>query len=286
MPSLNQAEFIGQAIDSILSQSYQKVEIIVADGGSKDKTLDILQQKQQQDSRVIYFSEKDSGPANAINKALAKARGSIIGWLNSDDLYTQGAIMRAVTVLQQADSPVMVYGQGEHIDGFGEKLEAYPTLPPDVPLHSFSQGCFICQPTVFFKRTVYLLLGGLDETLKASFDFDYWFRVFTHFPERIGFIDEVQAQSRLHEACITQKMRRTVALEGMRVIAKYLGSAPEHWLLTYRDELLSQPAHLWEGESLRKHIEGTIDEGIAYMTEDALARLKDNIANDSRLDIA
>ena len=286
MPSLNQAAFIEQAIDSILNQAYQKIEIIVADGGSKDETLSILRKKQQQDVRLFYFSEKDFGPAHAINKALAKTRGSVIGWLNSDDLYTQGSIMRAVNVLQQENSPVMVYGEGEHIDNVGKKLERYPTLRPDEPLKSFSLGCFICQPTVFFKRTVYFLLGGLDESLKTSFDFDYWFRVFTHFPERIGFINDVQAQSRLHDQCITQNMRRTVALEGMQVIAKYLGSAPEHWLLTYRDELLNQSSHSWQGESLRQHIETTINEGTDYMTDDALVRLKDEIMNDTRLDIA
>jgi glycosyltransferase involved in cell wall biosynthesis len=283
MPSLNQAKFIEQAIDSILNQSYKNVEIIIADGGSKDETLSILQKKQQQDARIRYFSEQDTGPANAINKALAKIRGSLIGWLNSDDLYTQGAIIRAVNALQQESSPVMVYGQGEHIDARGKILESYPTLTPDDPLKTFSLGCFICQPTVFFKQTVFLLLGGLDETFKASFDFDYWFRVFSSFPDRIYFIDEVQAQSRLHEDCITHKMRRTVALEGMRVVSKHLGSAPEHWLLTYRDELLNQPANAWGSETLRQHIELAVDDCATYMTEDTLAQLKDSITQDIRL---
>lgn len=282
MPSLNQAAFIEQAIDSVLNQSYSKIELIIADGLSTDGTLSILQKKQKQDSRLKWFSDKDSGPANAINKALSQTKGSLIGWLNSDDLYTQDAIIRAVKALQEKNK-VMVYGQGEHIDINGKVLERYPTLALDVPLKQFSKGCFICQPTVFFKRTVFLLLGKLDETLKTAFDFDYWFRAFIHFPGRIDFIDKVQAQSRLHEDCITHKMRRTVALEGMQVVARYLGSAPGHWLLTYRDELLNQPSDKWDFENLRSQLELSVDEGAVYMTEDALIQLKGDITKDTRL---
>lgn len=283
MPSLNQADFIEQAIHSVLNQSYTKIEIIVADGLSTDGTSSILQKIQEQDSRLKWLSEKDSGSANAINKALSQIRGSIIGWLNSDDLYTQDAIKRAINVLLE-NNKVMVYGHGEHIDVNGKKIDLYPTLAPNVPLKQFSNGCFICQPTVFFNRTVFLLLGKLDETLKTAFDFDYWFRVFTQFSGRIGFVDKVQAQSRLHEDCITHKMRRTVALEGMQVIARYLGSAPGHWLLTYRDELLNQPSDTWTFENLRIHIESSVNEGSVYMTEDGRIQLKNNIAKDSRLD--
>ncbi len=283
MPSLNQADFIEQAIDSVLNQSYTKIELIVADGKSTDRTLDILQKKQKQDSRLIWFSEDDNSPANAINKALSQVRGSFIGWLNSDDLYTNDAIERAVNILQD-DNMVMVYGQGEHIDINGKIIDRYPTLPPNISLKQFSNGCFICQPTVFFKRTVFILLGNLDETLKTAFDFDYWFQVFTQFSGRIGFVDEVQAQSRLHEDCITHKMRRTVALEGMQVIAKYLGSAPGHWMLTYRDELLKQSPETWGFDNLRKHIETFIDEGTDYLTKDEVTQLKNNIAKDTGLD--
>ncbi len=283
MPSLNQADFIEQAIDSVLNQSYTKIELIVADGQSTDSTLGILQKKQKQDSRLNWFSEKDNGPANAINKALSQVRGSLIGWLNSDDLYAQDTIKKAVHVLDD-DNKVMVYGQAEHIDINGRIIDRYPTLPPNISLKQFSNGCFICQPTVFFKRTVFLLLGKLDERLKTAFDFDYWLQVFTQFSGRIGFIDEVQAQSRLHEDCITQKMRRTVALEGMQVIARYLGYAPGHWLLTYRDELLNQSPENWGFNNLRQHIETFIDEGADYLIKDEAIQLKNNIAKDNRLD--
>ncbi|MCK4493382.1 MAG: glycosyltransferase, partial [Methylococcales bacterium] len=79
MPSLNQVAFIEQAIDSVLNQSYQYIELIIADGGSNDGTIPLLIKKQKKDSRIKWCSEVDTGPANAINKALLKTRGTLIG---------------------------------------------------------------------------------------------------------------------------------------------------------------------------------------------------------------
>lgn len=237
MPSMNQPEFIDQAITSVLSQDYPNVELIVADGGSRKETIDILMRRQQQDARLHFFSRPDRGPAHALNDAMAAVRGTVIGWLNSDDLYAHGAIARAMSILTEHPSLLMVYGHGQHVDSHGRHIGDYPTLPPSTPVHKFMQGCFICQPTMFFRRSAKILLGTLDEKLKAAFDFEYWLRAFCAFPERIGFVNNVQAMSRLHDDCITKRMRRTVALEGMEVLARHLGTAPKEWLLTYADEL-------------------------------------------------
>lgn len=238
MPSLNQVVFIEQAVESVLSQSYRNLELIVADGGSSDGTLDFLARKQTQDSRLKWFSGKDSGPANAINLALTQTRGTLIGWLNSDDMYVSGSVQRAVDGFSQQTEKLMLYGHGEHIDENSQIIERYPTLPPTVSIQKFKQGCFICQPSVFFQYSLFVLLGKLDEKLKTTFDFDYWLRAFSAFPERIGFIEHLQAYSRLHQDCITQRMRRTIALESMQVLSKYLGDAPAHWAISYVDELL------------------------------------------------
>ena len=102
------------------------------------------------------------------------------------------------------------------------------------------------------------MLGKLDENLKTAFDFEYWLRAFLAFPDRIGFVDSVQAHSRLHEACLTMRLRRTVALEGMQVLARHLGSAPKEWLLTYVIELLAQPASRQDIGNLRQHVMDTL----------------------------
>src|SRR4051794_8903868 len=92
MPSFNQDTYIELAIRSILAQDYRQLEVIVADGGSTDHTVSILERYQARDRRLRWFSRNDRGPAHAVNDAIAAARGTLIGWLNSDDLYLPGAI--------------------------------------------------------------------------------------------------------------------------------------------------------------------------------------------------
>ncbi len=280
MPSYNQKEFITASIDSILNQSHERIELIVADGASNDGTQDILAERASHDPRLKWFSEPDSGPAEALNKALAKTRGTLIGWLNSDDLYTAGAIARAVQAFHHNPDWIMAYGRGEHIDVNAKVMNAYPTLKPQGSISRFASGCFICQPTVFFKKSMYNLLGPLDADLKASFDFEYWLRAFTDFPERIGFIDTMQAQSRLHDACITKTQRGLVAVESIRVIALHLGVSPIHWFSTYVEEFLALPAGQRQGQSVRDHlldIIGTVENDLEPNDVTAAKKIVENL---------
>ena len=265
MPSLNQIGFIGEAVRSVLSQDYRNLELIVVDGGSCDGTQTWLACQQTGDARLRWLSEVDTGPAAALNKAMRLARGTIFGWLNSDDVYTPGAVHRAVQALLCNPKWVMVYGDAVHIDANGRMMTPYPTVAPPPLIDQFALGCFICQPTVFFKRTVNLLLGPLDESLKTAFDFDYWLRVFESFTGRVGFVEAVQAQSRLHANCITLRMRRTVILEGMALLARHLGHTPKEWFLTYVFELLALPPDERKVADLTTHLADTLAQARPFL---------------------
>ncbi len=282
MPSFNQAEFIEAAIASVLNQDYPRLELIVADGGSTDGTPEILRRIQARNSRLRWFSEPDKGAANAINKAVARVRGTLIGWLNSDDLYTPGAVGRAVAALTGPERYALVYGHGVHVDAQGKELNRYPTLPPETPCSQFADGCFICQPTLFFTRTVYHMLGPLDESIKTAFDFEYWLRAFKAFAGRIGFVDDIQACSRLHDNCITMNMRYWVALEGMQVLHRHMGTAPGHWLLTYFSELLESGGTPPEGETLPEHAKKTLQAASPYLDKTELGRIRRILKEDTR----
>ena len=82
-PSYNQGRFIRETIESVLTQDYDPIEYIIIDGGSTDQSLEIIQ---EYGSRLTYLSEKDHGQSNAINKGFKMAKGSIVAWLNSDDV--------------------------------------------------------------------------------------------------------------------------------------------------------------------------------------------------------
>ena len=245
MPSFNQARFLAEAVHSVLGQDLREVELLVQDGGSGDGTVPLLQELERQyPGRLKWLSAADDGPAQAVNRAAARASAPVLGWLNSDDRFTRGALARALDAFTAAPGLVLVYGEAQHVDVAGVPLGRYPSLAPEAGIGAFRDGCFICQPTAFFRRESFLELGGLDETLGASFDLDLWLRYFRAHRGRIGFVDALQAQSRLHEGGITLRERERVAREGIRVLARHLGSAPGHWLLTHFEELLAiHPFH-------------------------------------------
>lgn len=83
-----------EAVASVLQQP-QCLELLVADGGSSDGSLQLLEELAASDPRVRLVSRSDAGPADALNQAFRAARGTLIGWLNADDLYPPGALARA-----------------------------------------------------------------------------------------------------------------------------------------------------------------------------------------------
>ncbi len=285
MPSLNQARFLRAALESVLGQSYQDLELIVADGGSTDGSVDILRSWAEKDTRLRWAASPDTGPASAINQAVRSARGDIIGWLNADDLYTQDAVGSAQRTLQDNPALEMVYGEAIFIDELGDTKGRYPTKQPDVPLQFFADGCFICQPTVFLRREAWDKLGGLDETLATAFDFDLWIRVFQRWPGRIGFVDRVQAGSRQHADTITATKRRSVALEAVTILKHHLDLTPAHWILTHIEEIMA--AHPdGSGRSLQEKIGTLLQEASMVMKPDDFHCLQTRIAHDRRIPLA
>ncbi len=288
MPSLNQSRFIEEAIRSVLDQPVEGLQLMVADGGSTDGTLAILERLTvESKGRLTWFSERDSGTAQAVNKAMARSRGEIIGWLNSDDVYAPGAAVRAIEHFARNPRHRMVYGRGVQIDECGRSLGEYPTRPPTTPFEAFAEGCFICQPTVFFRRSMVEEIGGLDESLATAFDFDWWLRAFKRYGKfQIGYVDEVQAYSRLHGGSITSRLRRRVALEGMAVLARHLGEVPGAWLLTYVEELLSRYPFVEETWEPREHLRELREEARPYLNSAERQTLADRLSFDYRLRLA
>jgi glycosyltransferase involved in cell wall biosynthesis len=89
-PTYNRANYIMDAVESVLSQDYPNVEHIIIDGQSKDGTLELLGRY----PHLKVISEPDSGMYDALNKGLMKAQGDVIGWVNSDDLFLPESVYR------------------------------------------------------------------------------------------------------------------------------------------------------------------------------------------------
>ncbi len=215
-PSFNQGEFIEETIRSVLSQDYPCIEYIVIDGGSTDNTLEILGKYKD---RLTWISEPDKGQADAINKGFRKAKGEILCWLNSDDLYEAGAVRRAVEYLFDNPDTMMVYGAGNEIDGNGNFLRRFPTLK-EFDLSKLIHVCdYILQPATFFRKTVFDEIDMLDTELRWCMDWDLWIRIGGHF--RVSYIDYVVANSRVYADTKTRSGGMDRLKEIVSVMRKY-----------------------------------------------------------------
>lgn len=225
-PSYNQGRFIRDTINSVLAQDYPKIEYIVVDGGSTDETIDILS---SYGDKLKWVSEKDKGQADAINKGIYMAHGQIIGWLNSDDTYLEGAISKAVTYLKSHPNTDVVYGEGYYTDVDGKIRGRYATKK--FSIDELAQQCIICQPTAFFTKTVAEKVGMIDDTLQLCMDYEFWIRISRQ--GKIAYIPEYLATSRMYEDNKTLSRRKEVYLEACKVVKKYYGYVPVGWIIGY-----------------------------------------------------
>jgi glycosyltransferase involved in cell wall biosynthesis len=217
-PSFNQGRFLGDCIASVASQSYRPIEHIVFDGGSTDETLEVLGSAP---ATVSWVSESDRGQSDAINKAFARSRGQIVGWLNSDDAYFSPDVVAAAVALFLREPAVKVaYGHAALVNEDGLVLQLL--WAPRFSERLLPSVNFISQPTVFLRRNVVADLL-VDESYEYSMDRELWLRLSgTH---RFKRIDRIVAIDRHHPArkVYTPNTRRS--LEDQSLDERYVRSS-------------------------------------------------------------
>ncbi len=194
-PSYNQARFLEEAIQSVFSQNYPRLEYIIVDGGSTDGSVGIIEKYA---SRLAWWvSEKDQGQTDALNKGFAHARGDVLAWLNSDDTYEPGVIARASQYLQMHRDVGLVYGDANYIDERGHRVGRFPAAQTD--LDRLRRGyVHIPQQAAFFRGELWRALGPLDPSFYFAMDYDLWVRIASH--AELKYLPETWANFRLHAA--------------------------------------------------------------------------------------
>ena len=172
-PSYNQAAYIEETIRSVLLQGYPNLEYIIIDGGSTDRTVDII--RKYEPWLAFWSSEPDRGQGHAISKGFEKATGEIFGWLNSDDAYCKETLELVSRRLLAAANVAFLYGDCDVIDATGLKLDHIKSRAGGPA--EFLADSYIPQPSTFFRRTAWEAVGGIDETFHYSLDYDLWLRM-------------------------------------------------------------------------------------------------------------
>lgn len=202
IPVYNGANYLAEAIDSALAQTWPAHEIIVVDDGSNDQGATRAVAERYGD-RIRYLHRPNGGCGAALNTGIEAMTGDYFSWLSHDDLYTPDKLecqVRALATLENKET--LLYGNYEVMDASGKTLhvmkmqelgsEAQLSMPLFPLTHGIIHGCALLVARSLFDR-----YGLFDERLKTTQDYDLWFRMLRHTP--VHFIERPLVRSRVHD---------------------------------------------------------------------------------------
>lgn len=171
----NNKSTIRDAIESVLSQTYQNIEYIVVDGGSTDGTVDII--KSYGDKITKFVSEKDRGIYDALNKGITMATGDVVGFLHSDDVFAdENSVAKIAEAFSENTDGVysdLVYTPKNDITKILRHWKSRSFTP-----ELLSRGWMPAHPTLYLRREVYERFGSFDLNFRIAADYDFILRVF------------------------------------------------------------------------------------------------------------
>lgn len=192
-PSYNTGAHVRAAVRSVFEQDHPEIDYLVLDGGSTDGTVEVLRSF---GPRLKWVSERDRGQADAINRGFRQTRGDVLGWLNSDDAYSPGAVRAAAEFLGAHPDVAMVYGDADFIDAAGNRIGPCAHVERRFSRRRLlNYSDFVVQPAAFFRRSAFEAVGGLDPSLNWAMDYDLWLK-FADAGFRVAYLPRVLANYR------------------------------------------------------------------------------------------
>ena len=185
IPTYNRAYVLGEAIDSVLSQTYDDLELIVVDDGSQDETRDIVA---SYNSRLTYLHQEHRGVSAARNLGIERARGNYLAFLDSDDLWLKEKLYLQMECMMADPETLICYTdeiwirKGVRVNQM-KKHRKYSGMIFEycLPL------CIVSPSSVLINRQLIDEVGVFDETLEVCEDYDLWLRISARYP--IHFIE-------------------------------------------------------------------------------------------------
>jgi glycosyltransferase involved in cell wall biosynthesis len=290
IPTFNRAYCLGQAIDSVRSQTHQNTEILVLDDGSTDGTREMIERCYASDRRVRYFFHENRGVTATRNRGITLCRGDFVALLDSDDTWSTWKLELQVACLQHCPDVGMVWTDMEAVDPGGAILDrsylrtmysAYQWFPHkehlfarSLPLAEivpglaavvrdrslymgevFSQmimGNLVHTSTVLLRRDRLLKVGGFDEAFRISGE-DYDFHLRTCREGPVGFIDlaAIRYQTGMPDRLTNDKYKAHIAINCLKTVLPWIdGKRSEIKLPGRMIRLRLAEIHGWVGDVL------------------------------------
>jgi glycosyltransferase involved in cell wall biosynthesis len=221
IPSYNTPErYLRQAVDSALAQTYPAIEVIIVDDGSTDGSGAVADEIAAADARIRVIHQANRGPSAARNAGIRDARGAYISFLDADDWILPGKLSLQVAALEKRPDIDLVYSDYQKYDEDEDRVYDLVRGVPPIPFPElFVYRNWFTPIVTLLRRRLVELVGGFDEQLRASEDWDYWYRC-TKFTEFL-YVPGVVAVYRLHGTQST--------LDDERMVNSYLQFAAKHF---------------------------------------------------------
>jgi len=219
--SYNSDKTIERTIKSVIAQDFPNIEYIIIDGGSKDKTLSIIDRYSSKITHLI--SEPDGGISDAFNKGLALANGNLVAFLNADDWYADDKVL-SIVANNYEDQQTILCGGINLVSEEGQVLKTILSRPEK--LH---QGMYITHPACFIPKLIIEKVGFFDVNHKIAMDFDYLSRckvAGSQFKVVPGLLTQMQIGGASFNA-------KAAAKEELMVKNRYYGNKTSHYLHYY-----------------------------------------------------
>ena len=239
VPSYNHGRFLDEALASIFGQGVP-VEVMLADGGSTDETLQVIQK--WKDKLAWWRSGPDGGQSAAINEAISRGCAPYVCWLNADDTFLPGGLQAMVDALESHPDAPATYAKCWTTNAAGKRLMPYLTGPFSVRM--LANRCFITQPATLVRRQAWEKVGGIDESFHFALDYELWWRLYKAGGKFI-YLRQYVATTRAHLDTKTASQRKKHVLEAMRAVRRHYGRVPLKWYLAW-------PYSVWAREIWHK----------------------------------
>lgn len=193
-PAFQGERWLPELLDSVAAVRAPHQHIVI-DGGSTDRTVEIL--RGRQDPQLEWVSEPDRGQTHAVNKGLARATGDIICWINADDAVVPLGIDRAIDHFEMHAETQVVYGGLDFVDAAGKLRRAYRPARWSFRRYLIL-GDYIPTPAILFRRARYQQVGPLDERWADAADYDFYLRLMHD--ARVERLPDAHVRFRFHDA--------------------------------------------------------------------------------------
>lgn len=227
MPSYNSADFVGEAVASVLAQGHRPIELLVVDDGSTDASPDVLTRLEREHAGLLrVLRQPNRGPYPARNLGLSQARGELIAFLDADDWWDPGFLTKLMAALGDRDKDLAYCGwQNVGVEGgFGD-----PYVPPryeaeDTTAH-FLGACPWPIHAALMRRGLVARLGGFSERCFTSMDYDLWLRAHAA-GARMVLVPEVLAFYRWHDKGQISKVKGRQVRDAWQVRRDFVAANP------------------------------------------------------------